>query len=129
MRSRMISRWLSLIKCKVEDILKNMILCECGEFIAGHTFKDFIPTSSNPSTPTIGHCRCGLIFDFVDGKLPKRYSSRVILKGIAMRFAEVKGLNSEEQCGFLLEVDRLKSNGDLSDAEILLRAYDIFNKK
>ena len=48
-----------------------MILCECGEFIEGETFKDYIQTSANPSTSTIGHKKCGLIFDFFDGKMPK----------------------------------------------------------
>jgi hypothetical protein len=32
-----------------------MIIGECGEIIEGDTFKDYIKTSANPSTPTIGH--------------------------------------------------------------------------
>jgi hypothetical protein len=39
---------------------KNVI-CECGEIIEGDTFKDYIITSANPSTPTIGHKKCGHI--------------------------------------------------------------------
>jgi hypothetical protein len=58
-----------------------MILCECGEFIEGETFKDYIQTSANPSTSTIGHKKCGLIFNFFDNKMPKRYSSRKPLRG------------------------------------------------
>jgi hypothetical protein len=102
---------------------RHMMLCECGEFVEGHIFKDFIPTSSNPSTPTFGHSNCGLIFNFVDGKLPKRYSSRIELKCIAMKFAEGKKIDIDDTDRFLLEVDRLKSKGDMSDAEILFRAY------
>jgi len=49
----------------------NMIICECGELIDGNTFKEYIQTSANPSTPTIGHIRCGLIFNFVDDKKPR----------------------------------------------------------
>ncbi|MCK5217272.1 MAG: hypothetical protein KAJ93_05765 [Methanosarcinales archaeon] len=47
-----------------------MIICECGELIDGNAFKEYIQTSANPSTPTIGHTRCGLIFNFVDDKKP-----------------------------------------------------------
>jgi len=90
-----------------------MILCECGEFIEGETFKDYIQTSANPSTSTIGHKKCGLIFNFLDNKMPKRYSSR----------KELKNLDQNTLGKFLLEVDRLKSLGKLSDYEILLTAY------
>lgn len=107
---------------------RYMMLCECGEFVEGHTFKDFIPTSSNPSTPTFGHSNCGLIFNFVDGKPPKRYSSRIELKCIAMKFAESKKIDVDDTNRFLLEVDRLKSKGDMSDAEILFRAYHAFRE-
>jgi hypothetical protein len=102
-----------------------MILCECGEFIDRCTFEDYIETSSNPSTPTIGHLRCGLIFNFIDGTLPKRYSSKKDLKTIAMRFAEKKNFDCLDLDRFLIEVERLKSTGRLSDMEILLRAFDI----
>lgn len=103
--------------------MKRMILCECGDFIEGHTFKDYIETSSNPSTPTIGHDNCGLIFDFIDGTLPKRYSSRVELKCIAMKFAERNKMEAVTISFFLLEVDRLKSAGNLCDADIIFKAY------
>jgi hypothetical protein len=105
-----------------------MILCECGEIIDGQTFKDYIKTSANPSTPTIGHKNCGLIFDFIDGALPKRYSSKVELKSIAIKFAERKKLDTNVLCKFLLEVDRLKSLGNLSDLDILLAAEKTIEK-
>jgi len=99
-----------------------MILCECGDFVGENTFRDYIKTSSNPSTPTIGHIKCGLIFDFVDGICPKRYSSRKELKGIAMKYACRRRLTEEKTGCFLLEVDRLKSKGRLTDIEIILEA-------
>lgn len=105
-----------------------MILCECGKFIDGCTFKCYIKTSYNPSTPTIGHRDCGLIFDFVDGKLPKRYSSKVELKSLAMRFAMFKNLGDLEIERLLVEVDRMKSKGNLSDMEILNKAFYILKK-
>lgn len=99
-----------------------MILCECGAFIEGDTFKDYIKTSSNPSTPTIGHAKCGLIFDFIDGEMPKRYSSKKELKTLAMKFAEKNKLNPEETGLFLLEVDRMKSLGTMCDIDVLVSA-------
>ena len=96
-----------------------MLLCECGEIIDGGTFKDYIETSANPSTPTIGHQKCGHIFNFIDGKMPKRYSSKIELKGIAMRFAEKNKMSDKTIEKLLKEVDRLKSSGNLSDGEIL----------
>jgi hypothetical protein len=104
-----------------------MILCECGEFIDDDTFKDYIYTSANPSTATIGHKKCGLIYNFVDGEMPKRYSSRKELKKIALRIAEKNCFDTEMISKYLLEVDRLKSEGNLSDFQILLKAYQ--NKK
>ncbi|AKB25529.1 hypothetical protein MSMTP_2060 [Methanosarcina sp. MTP4] len=86
------------------------------------TFKDYIKTSANPSTRTIGHGTCGVIFNFVDEKKPKKYSSRKELKILAARFAE-KNLPPENVAKFLLEVDRLKSRGNLPDSEILIKAY------
>ena len=86
------------------------------------TFKDYIQTSASPSTRTIGHRNCGLIFNFVDEINPKRYSSRKELKILAGRFAE-KNMPPEYAAKFLLEVDRLKSRGRLEDSEILIRAY------
>jgi hypothetical protein len=109
----------------MEVELKRLILCECGEFIEDHTFKDYIETSANPSTPTIGHHNCGLIFNFVDGTLPKRYSSRVELKGIALKFAMKKEMDAVTIGSFLLEVDRLKSSGNLSDVDIIFKAHEI----
>lgn len=103
-----------------------MILCECGEFIEGSTFKDYIETSTNPSTPTVGHAGCGLIFDFIDGEMPKSYSSRTELKSLALKFAEKNRLDDETTGKFLLEVDRLKSRGTMSDIEILMAALDAF---
>ena len=96
-----------------------MLLCECGEIVDGGTFKDYIKTSANPSTPTIGHQKCGNIFNFVDGKMPKRYSSKIELKSIAMRFAEKNKMSVETIERLLIEVDRMKSSGNLSDGEIL----------
>ena len=100
-----------------------MILCECGEFIEGETFKDYIQTSANPSTSTIGHKKCGLIFDFFDNKMPKKFSSRKELKSLAMKFSDTKNLDENAFGKFLIEVDRLKSLGKLSDCDILLMAY------
>jgi hypothetical protein len=109
--------------------MKRTILCECGDFVEGHTFKDYIPTSIGPSTPTFGHSGCGLIFDLVDGELPKRFSSRVQLKGIAMRFAKMNKMDDELVGTFLLEVDRLKSRGSLSDIDILIAAHKAIKVK
>ena len=109
--------------------MKRTILCECGKFVQGHTFKDYIPTSIGPSTSTFGHSDCGLIFNLVDGELPKRFSTRVQLKGIAMRFAEIKEIEDEALCSFLLEVDRLKSGGNICDIDILIRAYKKIQEK
>ena len=100
-----------------------MILCECGEFIDGCTFKDYIETTSNPSTPTIGHGKCGLIFNFIDDEAPKRYSSKTELKSLAIKFAELNKFDQELISKFLLEVDRLKSDGAFSDMEVLILAY------
>lgn len=100
-----------------------MIICECGEIIEGDTFKDYIKTSANPSTPTIGHKKCGHIFNFIDGKMTKKYSSRIELKSLASKFAEKKNLVSDAAEELLLEVDRLKSSGNLSDCDILVAAF------
>lgn len=103
------------------------ILCECGEFINRNTFKDYIETSSNPSTSTIGHRRCGLIYNFIDGDLPKRYSSKKELKAIAIHLAEMEKLEYKDTEKLLIEVDRLKSVGKLTDGEILNKAYKNLN--
>jgi hypothetical protein len=104
------------------------ILCECGDFIDFSTFKDFIKTSANPSTPTIGHKECGLIFNFIEGKVPKRYSSKKELKSLAIKFAK-KRLDDDLHGLFLLEVDRLKSESDMPDAEILMNALKKITEK
>ncbi|OPY54097.1 MAG: hypothetical protein A4E48_00425 [Methanosaeta sp. PtaU1.Bin060] len=57
--------------------------------------------------------------------MPKRYSSRKELKTIAVKFASKKSLGAEALGDFLLDVDRLKSEGNLSDMEILIRAFKI----
>jgi len=108
---------------------KQTIVCECGEFIDGHIFKDYIETKSNPSTPTIGHINCGLIFNFIDDEIPKKYSSKTELKSLAMRFAEKNKMSDEEIESFLIDVDRLKSSGKLSDNRILLTAYRSVEQK
>jgi len=100
-----------------------MILCECGEIVDGCTFRDYIKTSASPSTPTIGHQKCGRIFNFIDGDMPKRYSSKIELKSIAMKFAERNKISNESTESLLLEVDRLKYLGKLSDGEILVTAF------
>lgn len=104
-----------------------MFVCECGKLVKEKlredTFKDYIKTSLNPSTRTIGHKNCGLIFNFVDGNWPKKYSSKKELKILAAAFAESNILPPEKAARFLLEVDRLKSCGKLSDDKILVYAY------
>lgn len=107
-------------------IVKGLILCECGDFVENHTFRDYIESSFGPSTPTVGHSDCGLIFNFIDDGLPKRFSSKKELKTIALKFANIKGINDELQGTFLLEVDRLKSAENLADMDILLRAFKTF---
>lgn len=99
-----------------------MVLCECGKFIDNDIFKDYIQTSLNPSTPTIGHSNCGLILNIYDGKMPKSFSSKTELKSIALKFSERNKLEYDTTEKLLLEVDRLKSRGDLSDIEILFMA-------
>ncbi len=100
-----------------------MILCECGEVIVGCKFRDYIKTSANPSTPTIGHKKCGLVFNFIDDKIHKKYSSRKELKILARRFAEKNHMEGGAVEKFLLEVDRLKSGQHLSDCDILVAAF------
>jgi hypothetical protein len=100
-----------------------MIICECGEIIDGDVFRDYIKTSACPSSPTIGHKKCGHIFNFIDGKNPKKYSSRKELKGHAMKFAQKNYFEGDHLESFLLEVDRLKSSSNLSDRDILVSAF------
>ena len=101
-----------------------MILCKCGKFIdSTNKFKEFIRTSSNPSTATFGHSECGFIFNLVDGELPKRYSSKKELKSMAMEIAEKNKLDNPSTQKLLLLVDRLKRSGNRSDQNILMEAY------
>ena len=104
------------------------IICECGEVIDSCIFRDYIKTSKNPSTSTIGHEKCGLIFNFIDDKMPKKYSSRKELKFLAMKFAEKNKLDGEVAQKFLLEVDRLKSSPNLTDRDILAGAFQNVKK-
>ncbi|AGB49823.1 hypothetical protein Metho_1629 [Methanomethylovorans hollandica DSM 15978] len=99
-----------------------MILCECGKFIETDIFKDYMKTSFNPSTRVVGHRNCGLMFNFADGKGPKKYSSRKELRVLACKFAQ-KNLPVENTAQFLLAVERFKSQGRLRDVEILMNAY------
>ena len=101
-----------------------MLICECGEIIKGGTFRDYLKTSAGPSTSTIGHQKCGHIFNFIDDKRPKKYSSRKELKCIAMRFCEKNKLELMDIERFLIDVDRLKSNGNLPDCDILIKAFE-----
>jgi len=103
-----------------------MLCGGCGEIIDGGTFKDYIKTSIGPSTPTIGHAKCGHIFNFIDGEAPKRYSSKKELKSLALKFAEKNQFDPEILGKFLLEVDRLKSKGTMTDVEILMEASKSF---
>lgn len=97
-----------------------MIICECGKFIgSADRFRDFIKTSSSPSTSTFGHSGCGFIFNLVDGKPPKKYSSKKELKSLAMAFASKNGLSNQATQRFLLLVDRLKRGSNFSDYDIL----------
>lgn len=106
-----------------------MILCECGGFIEGNTFKDYIKTSANPSTPTIGYKQCGVAFDFIDNKRQKIFLSKKELKCLAMRFAEKYILEYNAIEKFLLEVDRLKSTGNLSDVDIITIAFKKYSSE
>lgn len=100
-----------------------MILYECGEVIGNFKFRDYIKTSANPSTPTIGYQKCNLVFNFIDDKFPRRYSSRKEFKSLAMGFAEKNNMDINVIGKFLVEIDRLKSIGNLSDNDILIAAF------
>ncbi|MDQ1254517.1 MAG: hypothetical protein QG646_3784 [Euryarchaeota archaeon] len=93
------------------------------KLVKDDTFKAYINTSQNPSTRTIGHSSCGLIFNFVDGNWPKKFSPKRELTILAAAFAENNKLNSEQTGRFLLEVNRLKSYGTYSDDQIFVYAY------
>jgi hypothetical protein len=107
----------------------KMLICECGEIIKGGTFRDYIRTSAGPSTSTIGHNKCGHIFNFIDDKKPKKYSSRKELKSIAMSFCEKNNLEFRDIERFLVDVDRLKSSGNLTDGDILIKAFEKLHNK
>ena len=100
-----------------------MILCECGEVIGNCKFRDYIKTSANPSSPTIGHQKCGMVLNFIDGTIPRIYSSRRELKSLAIKFAEKNNMDTKIIGKFLVEVDRLKSRGNLTDRDILVSAF------
>ncbi|MFZ3163849.1 MAG: hypothetical protein WA128_10520 [Methanothrix sp.] len=51
--------------------------------------------------------------------MPKRYSSKIELKGIAMKFAEKNKMSVDTIERMLIQIDRMKSTGTLSDGEIL----------
>lgn len=109
-------------------VVVKTIICECGEIIHGSTFKEYIKTSANPSSRTIGHKKCGYVFNFIDEKASKKYSSKRELKSLAVRFAEKNNLKDEYIGKFLAEVDRLKSHGNHSDCEILITAFQEVKK-
>lgn len=104
-----------------------MFVCECGKLVREkrreEIFIDYISTSRSPSTRTIGHRDCGLILNFVDGNWSKKYSSRKELKALAATFAVTNKFSCEETGKFMVEVDKLKSHGKLSDDRILVSAY------
>jgi hypothetical protein len=69
-------------------------------------------------------------FNFIDDKMPKKYSTKKELKSIALNFAERNRLDRESIGGFMLEIDRLKSSGNLSDGQILVLAFrNVVNKR
>lgn len=102
----------------------NLIICECGDVVGKNWFRAYIKTSSNPSTSTFGHNACGVIFNFVDLDLKERYTSKVELKVIAKKTADSMRMKAEDTERFLLEVDRLKRNGTLTDFMIIKRACE-----
>lgn len=55
--------------------------------------------------------------------MPRKYSSKKELKSLAMRFAEKNHLDCAGSERFLIEVDRLKSCGNLTDCDILVAAF------
>ncbi|WMW24960.1 hypothetical protein RE474_12895 [Methanolobus sediminis] len=106
-----------------------MILCECGEFVKNSVFKEYIPSSASPSTRTIGHEKCGIIFNFIDDTTSKNFSSRKDLKVLAGRFAKKNNMTLEMTGRFLLEVDRLKSCGNMYDYLIILTSFNKMQDK
>lgn len=107
-----------------------MLLCECGRFVGRDTFRCYIPTKRNPSTPTFGHRYCGRIFDSCEEDFPAVCSSKIDLKRLAGEFAEMKHFDELLTMEFIREVDRLKSeHGQTPDIKILLAAFAIIKSK
>ena len=99
-----------------------VILCECGECITMETFNVFVKTYTNPSTPTLGHAKCGWIFNFIDSEKPRKYSFRKELKSLAIRFSKKYQMDYGTFERFLVEIDRLKSSGNVNDQDIFQTA-------
>jgi len=56
--------------------------------------------------------------------MPRKYSSKRELKSLAIRFAEKNNFKSENIEKFMIQVDKLKSSGNLSDFQILHKAFN-----
>ncbi len=61
--------------------------------------------------------------------MTKKYSSRKELKSLAMKFTEKNRFDDASRERFLIEVDRLKSSGNLSDRDILVIAFQRLQNK
>jgi hypothetical protein len=95
----------------MSDSAKFQLICDCGDFIVKdhEKFRDYIKTTKGPSTPTVGHTKCGSILDFIDHSLIEHFSSKKVLKSKARDLAKKNNLSEEMTCKFLLEIDKLKS--------------------
>ena len=56
--------------------------------------------------------------------MPREYSSKRELKSLAIRFAEKNIFESGNIEKFMIQVDKLKSSGNLSDNQILHKAFN-----
>ena len=56
--------------------------------------------------------------------MPRKFSSKRELKSLAMRFAEKNIFESGHIEKFMVQVDKLKSSGNLSDNQILHKAFN-----
>lgn len=56
--------------------------------------------------------------------MTRKYSSKRELKSIAIRFAEKNNFEGENIEKFMIHVDKLKSSGNLSDIQILHKAFN-----
>jgi hypothetical protein len=56
--------------------------------------------------------------------MPRKYSSKRELKSLAMRFAEKNIFERGNIEKFMIQVDKLKSSGNLSDNQILHKAFN-----